>query len=108
MSDTAELIKGMFPPPFSRLDNRTMLVAKLQERENHLRESWVQAMEARLVRDELVKCQRYEGVNHLENCSWLAQKYIKMLQENRVRSLWYLHVVCLSASQVKGYKKIEV
>ncbi|KAG6329242.1 hypothetical protein ID866_9848 [Astraeus odoratus] len=49
-------------------------------------------MEARLVRDELVKCQRYEGVNHLENCSWLAQKYIQMLQENRV----------------KGYKKIEV
>ncbi|KIM52788.1 hypothetical protein SCLCIDRAFT_140291, partial [Scleroderma citrinum Foug A] len=66
--------------------------AKLQERENHLRESWVQAMEARLVRDELVKCQRHEGVNHLENCSWLAQKYIKMLQENKV----------------KGYKKIEV
>ncbi|KAL4062850.1 hypothetical protein V8B97DRAFT_1627444 [Scleroderma yunnanense] len=75
MSDTAELIK-----------------AKLQERETHLRESWVKAMEARLVRDELVKCQRYEGVNHLENCGWLAQKYIQMLQENRV----------------KGYKKIEV
>lgn len=65
-------------------------------------------MEARLVRDELVKCQRHEGVNHLENCSWLAQKYIKMLQENKVLSLCYLRAVCLSTSQVKGYKKIEV
>lgn len=69
-----------------------LLKAKIQEREDHLRESWVKAMEARLVQDELVKCHRYEGVNHLENCKWLADKYIQMLQENRV----------------KGYKKIEV
>jgi len=51
----------------------------------------VKAMEARLVRDELVKCQRYEGVNHLENCKWLSEKYLVMLKENRV----------------KGYKKID-
>ncbi|KAH7930233.1 hypothetical protein BV22DRAFT_1001209, partial [Leucogyrophana mollusca] len=65
---------------------------RLQEREDFVRESWVKAMEARLVRDELVKCQRYESVNHLENCRWLAEKYSKMLQENKV----------------KGYKKIDV
>ncbi|KAH7906980.1 hypothetical protein BJ138DRAFT_554801 [Hygrophoropsis aurantiaca] len=69
-----------------------ILTATLQAREDFVRESWVKAMEARLVRDELVKCQRHEGVNHLENCKWLSEKYITMLQENRV----------------KGYKKIDV
>jgi hypothetical protein len=58
--------------------------AKLQEREDFIRESWVKAMEARLVRDELVKCQRHEGVNSLENCRWLSEKYAQMLIENRV------------------------
>lgn len=60
-------------------------VAKLQEREDFIRESWVKAMEARLVQDELVKCQRHEGVNSLENCRWLSEKYARMLLENRVR-----------------------
>ncbi|KXN91693.1 NADH-ubiquinone oxidoreductase 12 kDa subunit, mitochondrial [Leucoagaricus sp. SymC.cos] len=65
---------------------------KLTERDNHIRESWVKAMEARLVRDELEKCQKMEGVNHYENCKWLADKYIQMLQDNRV----------------KGYKRIDI
>ncbi|KAF9532575.1 NADH-ubiquinone oxidoreductase 12 kDa subunit [Crepidotus variabilis] len=66
--------------------------AKLEERENHIRESWVRAMEARIVKDELAKCHKTEGVNHYENCSWLSQKYLNMLKENRV----------------KGYKTIDV
>jgi len=44
-------------------------------------------MELRLVRDELEKCQKNEGVNHYENCGWLADKYIQMLQNNRVRAI---------------------
>ncbi|KAF8150774.1 NADH-ubiquinone oxidoreductase 12 kDa subunit [Crassisporium funariophilum] len=66
--------------------------AKLQEREEHIRESWVKAMEVRLVRDELDKCHKGEGVNHYENCKWLADKYLSMLRDNRV----------------KGYKVIDV
>ncbi len=42
-------------------------------------------MEARLVRDELEKCHRSEGVNHYENCKWLVDKYLVMLKENKVR-----------------------
>lgn len=42
-------------------------------------------MEARLVRDELDKCHRTEGVNHYENCKALSQRYVEMLKENRVR-----------------------
>ncbi len=59
--------------------------AKLEAREEHIRESWVKAMEARLVRDELEKCHRSEGVNHYENCKWLVDKYLVMLKENKVR-----------------------
>jgi len=73
-------------------DRATEIKAKLAEREHHVRESWVKAMEARLVREELEKCQKTEGVNHYENCRWLSEKYLTMLKENKV----------------KGYKKIDV
>ncbi|OAX37992.1 NADH-ubiquinone oxidoreductase 12 kDa subunit [Rhizopogon vinicolor AM-OR11-026] len=72
-------------------DKAELIKSKIQEREEFIRESWVKAMEARLVRDELVKCQRHEGVNHLESCKWLSEKYLLMLKENKV----------------KGYKKID-
>ena len=33
-----------------------------------IREQWVKSMMARLVREEMGKCYRREGVNHLEKC----------------------------------------
>jgi len=48
-------------------------------------ESWVRTMEAKLVRDELNKCYKAEGVNHFENCKWLSEKYLGMLKDARVR-----------------------
>lgn len=42
-------------------------------------------MEARIVRDNLSKCQKVEGVNHYERCKDLAERYTDMLKENRVR-----------------------
>lgn len=71
----------------SRARHSLARTGHIEAREKKLRESWVKAMEAHLVRTELVKCQRYEGVNHLENCAWLSQKYLGMLQENKVRSI---------------------
>ncbi|KAK0469908.1 uncharacterized protein EV420DRAFT_1634313 [Desarmillaria tabescens] len=65
-------------------EQKAAIRAKLEAREEHIRESWVKAMEARLVRDELEKCHRSEGVNHYENCKWLADKYLVMLKENKV------------------------
>ena len=41
-------------------------------------------MEARLVREELAKCWRTEGVNHYEVCHHLTAKYLDMLRSNRV------------------------
>lgn len=56
----------------------------LAARENKIRESWIKVMETRLVRDELAKCWRTEGVNHYENCHHLTKRYLDMLRENRV------------------------
>ncbi|CAL1716793.1 unnamed protein product [Somion occarium] len=68
------------------------LQRQLKQRDEIIRESWVKTMEARIVRDNLQKCYRIEGVNHLESCKHLADRYITMIKENRV----------------KGYKHIDV
>lgn len=41
-------------------------------------------MKARLVRGELIKCQRGEGVNHYKHCRDLAEMYTGMIRENKV------------------------
>lgn len=66
--------------------------AKFQERDELMKESWVKTMELRLVRAELDKCHKAEGVNHYENCKWLAEKYLGMLKTYRVR---YISPACV-------------
>jgi len=73
-------------------DRAPELKARLAARDAHVRESWVRAMEARIVRDQLQSCYRAEGVNHYEACRELSEKYITLLKENRV----------------KGYKQVDV
>jgi hypothetical protein len=62
-----------------------LFLARLAARDAHIRESWVRAMEARIVRDQLQVCYQVEGVNHYETCRELSEKYITLLKENRVR-----------------------
>lgn len=59
-----------------------------------MKESWVSAMMLRLVSDELAKCHKAEGVNHYENCRWLAEKYLHMMREHRVRC-FYISQACV-------------
>jgi hypothetical protein len=80
-----EEIKGQLSQSHFKVVLIVFNPAKLRERQELIRESWVKAMEVRLVRDELAKCHQAEGVNHYENCAWLSQKYLNMLRENRVR-----------------------
>lgn len=65
--------------------------AKMQARDAQIREDWVKAMETRLVREELDKCHRAEGVNHYENCKWLADLYLQKMRENKVSSRLLFH-----------------
>jgi hypothetical protein len=86
MSDdrTTEL-KGNFFFPFLHILDTHKSLARLAARDAHIRESWVRAMEARIVRDQLQICYQVEGVNHYETCRELSEKYITLLKENRVR-----------------------
>jgi hypothetical protein len=83
----------------------------LAARDAHVRESWVRAMEARIVRDQLQSCYRAEGVNHYETCRELSEMYITLLRENRVRLQFSLSRGFMSLTaihQVKGYKQVDV
>jgi len=60
------------------------MTGTLKAREEHVRESWIKAMEARIVRGQLQKCYRGEGVNQLQNCKELAERYASMIRENKV------------------------
>ncbi|GAA99310.1 uncharacterized protein L969DRAFT_93773 [Mixia osmundae IAM 14324] len=57
----------------------------LEARDAAIREGWVRTMEARLVREELGKCWRTEGVNHYAQCHELTQRYLDMLRTHRVK-----------------------
>ncbi|KHN99877.1 NADH-ubiquinone oxidoreductase 12 kDa subunit [Metarhizium album ARSEF 1941] len=55
-----------------------------------IREQWVGAMKTRLVGEELGKCYMREGVNHLENCGELREKYLQMLATNKIKGTKFL------------------
>jgi hypothetical protein len=54
------------------------------------REQWVQVMMTRLVGEELGKCYRREGVNHLENCGHLRERYLQLLSQSRIKGTKFL------------------
>jgi hypothetical protein len=70
-------------------------------------------MEARLVREELAKCWREEGVNHYQSCHALSEKYLDMVRTHRVgqRSRTFEGRPALSrlptCLQVTGYRKLD-
>ena len=97
MEGTIAEIKGAskcFHKSYHKFLNYRCPTAKFQERDELMRESWVKTMELRLVRAELDKCHKAEGVNHYENCRWLAEKYLGMMQTARVRC-FYISPACV-------------
>jgi len=66
---------------------RHRLIAKLEARDAFIRESWVNAMETKLIGEELAKCRRGEGVNAYQNCKYLADLYLELLKDASVRTL---------------------
>ncbi|KAI5481904.1 hypothetical protein MNV49_000181 [Pseudohyphozyma bogoriensis] len=63
----------------------TDFIGEKAARAEKIRQSWIGVMEARLVREELQKCWRTEGVNHYEQCHHLTAKYLDMLKTNKVQ-----------------------
>ena len=69
--------KPTVPPTFDGVDyddNRRLK----QAQDAIVREQWVRCMMARLVREELGKCYRREGINHLLNCGKLRGMFTSM------------------------------
>ncbi|KAF2084014.1 hypothetical protein K490DRAFT_50201 [Saccharata proteae CBS 121410] len=76
--------KPVVPPTFDGVDyedNRAFKAAQ----DAIIREQWVRCMMARLVREEMGKCYRREGVNHLEKCGDLRERYFELLKESKIR-----------------------
>lgn len=56
----------------------------MDARADRVRQDWVKTMEARLVRDELVKCREAEGINSYYFCKPLVETYLGLLREAKV------------------------
>ncbi|MCJ1401936.1 hypothetical protein MMC11_005153 [Xylographa trunciseda] len=80
--------KPKVPPTFDGVnyDNNDELKAA---QDAVLREQWVKSMMARLVREEMGKCYVREGVNHLEKCGRLRDRYLELLKDSKVRGYMF-------------------
>lgn len=67
--------KPTVPPTFDGVDYNDQVALK-KAQDAIIREQWVRSMMARLVRDEMGKCYRREGVNHLEKCGALRGEWV--------------------------------
>ncbi|KAJ6445905.1 plasmid p 4b orf-3 family protein [Purpureocillium lavendulum] len=88
----SELFKSQKPkvaPTFNGVDYDDTKAFK-QAEDAIIREQWVDAMKTRLVGEELGKCYMREGVNHLENCGQLREKYLQLLATNKVKGTKFL------------------
>lgn len=74
--------KPTVPPTFANVDMKDH-AAVLKARDAIIREQWVQIMMKRLVGEELGKCYRKEGVNHLEKCGKYRGESRPQLMERR-------------------------
>ena len=73
-SESFKAQKPTVPPTFDGVDyddNKALKAAQ----DSIIREQWVQSMMARLIREEMGKCYRREGVNHLEKCGHLRGRF---------------------------------
>ncbi|KAL1636126.1 hypothetical protein SLS58_009975 [Diplodia intermedia] len=80
--------KPKVPPTFDGVDYSDNAALKAAQ-DAVLREQWVKSMMARLVREEMGKCYYREGVNHLEKCGHLRERYFELLKESKVKGhMW--------------------
>ncbi|KAJ8662714.1 hypothetical protein O0I10_001678 [Lichtheimia ornata] len=61
-------------------DRKAVYAARAQK----IRDDWVKAMEARIIKEKLDACYQTEGTNHYQNCRDLADLYRKAVKENKV------------------------
>lgn len=72
--------KPSVPPTFSGVDYNDNARLKAAQ-DAVIREQWVKCMMARLIREELGKCYRREGVGHLEKCGKLRGMFAALKRD---------------------------
>ncbi|KAF7196533.1 NADH-ubiquinone oxidoreductase 12 kDa subunit, mitochondrial [Pseudocercospora fuligena] len=83
-SESFKAAKPKVPPTFDGVDyddNKALKAAQ----DSIIREQWVQSMMARLIREEMGKCYYREGVNHLEKCGHLRERYLQQLKHAKIK-----------------------
>ncbi|KAI6798108.1 hypothetical protein KC363_g665 [Hortaea werneckii] len=83
-SESFKAAKPTVPPTFDGVDyddNKQLKAAQ----DSIIREQWVQSMMARLIREEMGKCYYKEGVNHLEKCGHLRERYLQQLKHSKIK-----------------------
>ncbi|KAL8824440.1 MAG: hypothetical protein Q9170_008155 [Blastenia crenularia] len=76
--------KPQVPPTFDEVDyNDTPRLHAAQDAV--IKEQWVKSMMSRLIRQELAKCYYREGVNHLEKCGKLRERYMQSMKDITIR-----------------------
>ncbi|KAI0998528.1 hypothetical protein K3495_g9667 [Podosphaera aphanis] len=93
--------KPTVPPTFDGVDYDDTKRLK-QAQDAIIREQWVRSMMARLVREELGKCYFREGVNHLEKCGVLRERYLELLQEAKIKGYLFNQRNYISKGQVEN------
>ncbi|KZF23713.1 hypothetical protein L228DRAFT_122713 [Xylona heveae TC161] len=83
-SEAFKAQKPTVPPTFDGVDYDDTVAFKAAQ-DAIIREQWVKSMMARLVREEMSKCYYREGVNHLEKCGRLRDRYFELLKEAKVK-----------------------
>ncbi|CAO1633886.1 unnamed protein product [Jaminaea pallidilutea] len=68
-----------------RLPSKEELKARMQANDERIRQQWIKTYEARIVREELQKCQKAEGVNHYAVCRPLVETYMELLKDAKVK-----------------------
>lgn len=113
-SESFKAAKPTVPPTFDGVnydDNKQLKAAQ----DAIIREQWVQSMMARLIREEMGRCYRREGVNHLEKCGhlrgmpvvalgrpdWLCEENVEELKILTAATDRYLEQ--LKHAKIKGY-----
>merc|ERR1712014_560399 len=82
-SEAFKAAKPTVPPTFDGVDDDNKQLKAAQD--SIIREQWVQSMMARLIREEMGKCYYKEGVNHLEKCGHLRERYLQQLKHSKIK-----------------------
>ncbi|TID17088.1 gb [Venturia nashicola] len=91
------------PPTFVGVDYDDQHALKAAQ-DSIIREQWVRSMMARLVREEMGKCYWREGVNHLEKCGHLRERYLELLKDAKVKGFLFAQQNYITPENLKRMK----